>query len=57
MSHLRFEDDIVLSSDSVEDLQRIPQEVYSEILVVRLKINMNKSKIFYVYVQKAPTLA
>lgn len=45
LSHLRFADDAVLFSYLGQHLQRMLQELYSESLVVGLKINISKSKV------------
>ncbi|CAN7984050.1 unnamed protein product [Ixodes hexagonus] len=45
LSNLRFADDIVLISESGEDLQRMIQDLQKESSVVGLKINMKKSKV------------
>lgn len=45
LSNLRFADDIVLISESGEDLQRMIQDLHSESSAVGLKINMKKSKV------------
>ncbi len=45
--NLRFADDIVLLSNSGEDLEKIITDLHRESLKVALKMNMKKAKIMY----------
>ncbi len=47
INNLRFADDIVLLSNSGEDLEKIISVLHRESLKVGLKMNMKKRKIMY----------
>ncbi|CAN8003208.1 unnamed protein product, partial [Ixodes hexagonus] len=57
LSNLRFADDIVLISESGEDLQRMIQDLQRESSVVGLKINMKKSKRYVACVENPQVFA
>ena len=55
LNHLRFADDIVLISNSCEELQEMLNEINSESKKLGMKMNMKKTKVMYnEYVNRKP---